>query len=231
MKKSVIALIIPAVLALTSCSFFENLSNNNNKNVPEVEKEYTKNVVKYDGNEKNKDEFLKALPNRKALSDNDRGYNFGHTTYKTGIEKDIDVKKKHGVRYGFFFELTEESGNWVWKIDSYSELTMDKGQNEEDFSDDFIIPEPQDIVSSRSKDSTKYYVGKDTFSMVHHYKEEQGSTSYYYRFEIKWNKNGDIIAVDNYEASAIAQDDNTFVESIVAHHNIEYDYKMTSNAE
>lgn len=226
MKKSLITLIVPAVLALTSCSFLGNLINN--KNTPEVEKEYSKNIVKYDGGEISKDDFLAAFPNRKTLSSSDRGYNWGLAYCETAINDDVVVPSTKDNRHELIqYELEENSDNqWTWDVWTWGDSaeTIEKCR-----TSIYLINEPQDIVSSRSKTDTKYYNGKESLTMVHHYKEEQGSSRYYYRFEIKWNKNGDVLAVDDFQASAIEQDDKSFVESIISHHYITYEYKMSSD--
>ena len=228
MKKSLIALLIPVTFALTSCSFLENLFNKENQNVPEVEKEYTKNVVRYDGEEKSKDEFLAALPNRPTLSVEERGYNWVDSDYEKAIVDDKDYDREYGVWFGYDFYLKEFDGEYRWDMGGTSLVMNSEDKDKVDVSNDFLLAEAQEIVADRAKEVTKYYVGKETFAMVHHYKEEKGSTRYYYRFEIKWNKNGDILALNDFEASAIEQDDKSFVESIITHYHLVFTYKMTN---
>jgi hypothetical protein len=208
MKKTL--LLIPALLALGSCTLFGSktsaASGATGKSTATqkkaADKAYLDTTITVNGEEKDKDAFIAAVPQYQTISPETKGYNYCVVSYS--VCKEVTGEKNPGSP-AFYLKANSDATAWWWEIAVKGNDIYVNGPEAINRTASEVVNDGSALGDTRD---CKYIVGENVYYFASRSVETLGKYTYYRRYEYKFNQYGDVMEADYYEGYLASDGDS-----------------------
>jgi len=221
MKKNFL-FIFPLVLVLSSCSLFNKKDGETDKNKQNEKKDpLTTQIISFSGTSKTEEEFLSASPTYETYSGIDKNYNFCKVT---NVETVVLDQKQTYETAQYYYQKYVMSGTTSWYWNSVSD------PNFYDTSSKLLYSTPESFVrsnflkESKAKENAKYFANDNGLYATTTYTNIviSNTSEVHYKFEVKWNKFGDVEECLQYELQKTTSNGITVKLETIYHYKFAY---------